>query len=168
VTNLKESSDITFVMVEARSVGDWFRETIGCKDDYSEQYRYESMARNYLVNHAKDWIGHNPSLIWSELDLGTFENKEERMTCDVIFQYEKVIWLLEVKDRTSLKRVFQNNDYHSAVDQLREYKRRIHELGWWPEFTIHLAVFWAFNPRDIDGKAIPIDVEESLIWPKDR
>jgi hypothetical protein len=155
-------------MIKARTVGNWFREIVGIKEDYSEQYRYESMSRNYLVGHVEEWTGEKPSYIWSELDLGTFENNDERMTCDLIFQYEKMIWIIEVKDRTSLKRVFENEEYTSAVSQLREYKRRILELGWWPDLTINLGVFWAFNPSEIEDKMLPIDREFSLLWPKDR
>lgn len=165
---LKESRDVTFVMIKAKIVGNWFRKVIGLDEDYDEQYRYESMSRNYLVHHAKDWLGIEPSFIWSELDLGTFENREERLACDLIFQYEREIWVIEVKDRRPLNRIFENGDHHSAVGQLREYKRRINNLNWWNSLDVQLAVFWAFNPSEIENREIPIDREKSLLWPKDR
>ncbi len=153
--------DIMFVMVKATTVGNWFRKVIVGNDEYKEHYLYESMARNYLVHHAQDWTGVPPKVIWSELGLGTYHNRGKgKLDCDVILQYDTDIWIIEVKDR------IRNKEYHSAVDQLRKYEKRVKDLGWWPNHSIHLAVFWAYNEKDTKG--IPIDVKENSRWPKDR
>lgn len=161
--------EIMFVMIEATTVGNWFRNIIAGNGEYKEHYLYESMARNYLVFHAQDWTGISPKVIWSELDLGTYHNRGKgKLICDVILQYETEIWIIEVKDRIPLYGIFPNKEYRSAVDQLRIYEKRIKELGWWPNHSVHLAVFWAYNKKDISGKILPIDIEESKEWPRIR
>ncbi|MCF2136307.1 MAG: hypothetical protein K9W43_03620 [Candidatus Thorarchaeota archaeon] len=168
IMELEYTSDVEFVMIRARTIGDWFRHLIAGGNNYSEHYLLESMARNYLASHATDWTGQKPQMIWSELGLITYQKKDwKKMFCDLIFQYNDDIWIIEVKDRVQPHEIFRNPKYQSAVDQLRKYKQRIKKLGWWPDHNIHLAVFWAFNESEIK-EPIPIDVEKSLLWPKDR
>ena len=158
--------DVTFVFVEAQDVGDWYREFYGAKG----YYRYESVARNYLVSRAKDWTGEEPLAVLSEVKLAIVGNHKRVLRVDAIFVYPKDVWLLEVKSYRYCRydRVFSNPNKHDAVNQLYKYRERVEELKMWPNKKIRLAVFWSYNPSTIENIELPLSEAPCLVWPKDR
>lgn len=165
MNDLNAPEDITFVLVKAHDIGNWFREHIG-KESH---HRYESVPRNYLHSKVKDWIGEEPQMVWSELDLGSFKDNKDRKRPDLIFEYSNDIWIIEVKHHyCRYDEVFENPKKYDAVDQLHRYRKRIKDLKWWANKEIHLAVFWSYNPSDVENVELPLPVSSCLVWPKDR
>lgn len=93
MTELNAPSDVTFVLRKAHDIGDWFREHTGGE----AHHRYESVPRNFLRLRSDKWIDETPTMVRTELDLGTYRDKKRRLRPDLIFEYERNLWIIEVK-----------------------------------------------------------------------
>jgi hypothetical protein len=154
---LRAPEDIEFILIEPKVVDDWFKRIMGSND----HYRHESVVANFLVAHSEHWTGERPEAIWQELHVGA------GLRPDVILQYPNKVWVIEVKDRVDPQWVFENDEYESAVDQLRAYCSQIGRNGWWPRRKVLLSALWAYLKEDAE-KGLPIVVDSRTMWPRTR
>ena len=153
MNKLTAPDDVTFVFVNALDIGNWYRALLGLgKKAY---YRYESVARNYLVSRAMEWTGEKPLEVLQEMVLAIGGKNKKKPKVDVVLIYPTEVWLIEVKSYSYCRydRVFSNPNKHDAVNQLYKYRERVEELKMWPNKKIRLAVFWSYNPSTIENIA---------------
>ena len=146
---------IIWIAVPRTEIDRWFRTAAGTKTP-NEAY-YESHAINYVLAHPEKIIDKTPEYTWVELRLGHEKDRGD-LRPDVIFQTSKELWIIEVKafpEDSALER---------ANEQLREYSKRIHELGWWPGKEHRLRVFWTY----VDSDAINYELTPWERIPSDK
>lgn len=150
------AKDVTYLCRPAKEVQDWAQGAFGTK----HSFWYESLAVNYMADHADRIAGVKPQRVWIELSLGDYEDRATGRV-DLVVETEKKVWIVEVKYPVSQTEIFGSAEYYGAAEQVTDYLKRIENLGWWPKKQKEVLVVWIHEYPQKNAEFI----EKNSIWP---
>lgn len=179
---------IVWVIKQTDDVTEWYSKKSGIFNGSLDNVRglrdsdllwYESHVANYVAKHAHMFSKRKLKNVWFEFQLGdkrTYSRIEKDLKPDLLLQFEKELWVVEVKYPDYWPDPESQDEIRAGIKQLKLYGRQLECLigkaGWFEDVEqVHLALFCAYKKKKdplseqmVEAGRWPIEKRDSLAF----
>ncbi len=173
---------IVWIIKQTDDITEWYSKESGIFNGSLDNVRglrdsdllwYESHVANYVARHAHMFSKSKLKNVWFEFQLGdkrTYSGIEKDLKPDLLLQFEKELWVVEVKYPDSWPDPETQKEVRGGIKQLKSYGRQLEVLigqaGWFEGVEqVHLALFCAYKKKK---DALSEQMRNASRWPIER